>query len=231
LTRRPTIDVVIPARNEVVTVAAVVEACRACRSTREVILVDDGSSDGTADAAAAAGAKVVRREAGEIGSKANALEAGVAASDAEAFLFCDADLIGLTGAHLDAICRPWIEGRAAMSVGWFDYGMWNPLVLRLAPTTGERLVPRWLWDAVPPHKRHGYSIEIMINEVIAEDHLPTTARILHGVTHRTKRTKYGRRQGYRETWRMFWHLLGLPITGVVRWRTFWFYIRELTVED
>ena len=229
--RRPTIDAVIPARNEAVTVAAVVEACRECRSTREVIVVDDGSTDGTADAAAAAGAKVVRREGGGGGSKAHALEAGVAASDADAFLFCDADLVGINAAHLDAICRPWLEGRAAMSVGWFDYGLWNPVVLRLAPTTGERLVPRWVWDSVPPEKRRGYSIEIMLNEVIAEGHWPTTARILAGVNHRTKRVKYGRLHGYRETWRMFWHLLGLPMRGVVRWRTYPFYLRQLTVED
>jgi glycosyltransferase involved in cell wall biosynthesis len=227
----PTIDVIVPARNEVLTVARVVEACRACVHAREVIVVDDGSIDGTADAAGAAGAKVVRREAGAGGSKAHALEAGVAASDADAFLFCDADLLGLTGAHLDAVCRPWLEGRAALSVGWFDYGLWNPLVLRLPPTTGERLVPRWVWESVPQEKRRGYDIEVMINEVIAEGRLPSTARILHGVTHRTKRVKYGRRPGYRETWRMFWHLIGLPTLGVVRWRTYWFYLRQLTVED
>jgi glycosyltransferase involved in cell wall biosynthesis len=231
----PVIDVVIPARNEAPTVAAVVEAALGCRYARQVLVVDDGSTDGTADLAVAAGAKVVHRDAavgsaGSGGSKAHALEAGVQASDADAFLFCDADLIGLTAAHLDGICLPFVEGRATMSVGWFDYGLWNPLVLRLAPSTGERVVPRWVWDAVPDEKRHGYSIEIMLNEVIAEGHLTTTARILHGVTHRTKRDKLGRRTGYRETWRMFWSLVGLPVTGVVRWRTFWFYWRGLTVE-
>ncbi len=220
----------IPARNEAVTVASVVAAARGCAFARDVIVVDDGSSDGTAEAAAGAGAKVVRRDV-PAGSKGKAMEAGVEASDAEAILFCDADLVGLTPAHLDDICRPYLEGRAAMSVGWFDYGLWNPLVVRLAPTTGERVVPRWVWDAVVPSKRHGYSIEIMINEVIAEGRLPTTARIMPGVTHRTKRAKYGRRHGYRETWRMFWHLVGLPVRGDVRWRTIWFYLRELTVED
>ena len=224
-----TIDVVIPARNEATTVADVVAAARGCRYSREVIVVDDGSTDGTAEAALAAGAKVVRRETGT-GSKAHAMELGVAATDADAILFCDADVVGLTPTHLEDICRPFLEGRAAMSVGWFDYGMLNPLVRRLPPTSGERIVPRWVWDSVHPEKRTGYSIEIMINEVIAEGRLPTTVRIMPGVAHRTKRHKLGLRKGYRETWRMFWGLVGLPFRGVVRWRTYWFYLRALTIE-
>jgi glycosyltransferase involved in cell wall biosynthesis len=225
-----TIDAIIPARNEAATVAAVVEACRRCAYTSEVIVVDDGSTDGTAEIALAAGAKVVRREAGERGSKALAMQAGVEVSGADAILFCDADCLGLTAAHLDDICRPFVEGGATMSLGWFDYGLWNPLVLYFAPTTGERVIPRWVWDSVPPAKRLGYDIEVMINEVIAEGRLPTYARIMPGVTHRTKRDKYGRLRGSRETWRMFWHLVGLPVRGVVRWRTYWFYWRGLTVE-
>jgi len=222
----------VPARNEAMTVADVVGACQGCSYARDVIVVDDGSVDDTAAVAKAAGARVVERCAdGAIGSKAHAMEAGVAASTADAFLFVDADCIGLTPAHLDAICRPLVEGQAAMSVGWFDYGLWNPVVLRLAPTTGERAIPRWVWEAIPPEKRAGYSIEIMINEVIAEGRFPTTARIMYGVTHRTKRDKLGRRHGGRETWRMFWHLIGLPARGVVRWRTYWFYLRDLTVEN
>ncbi len=223
------IDAVIPARNEATTVADVVAAARACRFVRDVVVVDDGSTDGTADRARAAGARVVRREAGT-GSKANAMEVGVAAVDADAILFCDADCIGLTAGHLDDICRPFVEGRATMSLGWFDYGFWNPLVLTFAPTSGERVIPRWVWDSVPTEKRQGYDIEIMINEVVCEGRLPTTVRIMHGVTHRTKRDKYGKLKGARETWRMFWHLIGLPVRGVVRWRTYWFYWRDLTVE-
>jgi len=189
-----TIDIVIPARDEAPTVAEVVRVSRACRYVRDVIVVDDGSADDTAELAEGAGARVVRRESD--GSKAHAMEAGVEASDADAIFFVDADLLGITPEHLDAIARPYVEGRAIMSLGTFDYGFWNWLVLRFPPTTGERIVPRWVFDAVHPTKRDGYTIEIMLNEVVTEARLPTTARVMRGVTHRTKRDKSGRW----ETW-------------------------------
>ncbi len=229
-TRAITADAVVPARNEAPTVAGVVEACRRCMYTRDVIVVDDGSSDATAENAEAAGAKVIRRDPAVPGSKAAAMHAGVEASDAEAILFVDADCLGLTAGHLDDICRPFMEGRSVMSLGFFDYRFWNPIVLRLPPTTGERIIPRWVWEEIPPQNRKGWTIEIMINQVIAERRLPTVARTMKGVTHRTKRQKYGVVRGYRETWRMFWMLVGLPVRGVVRWRSYWFYLQNLTVE-
>jgi glycosyltransferase involved in cell wall biosynthesis len=221
---------VLPARNEAATVAANVAAALACRYVSEVVVVDDGSTDATAAHASAAGARVVARGApGDPGSKALAMEVGVAATTADAILFVDADCLGLTAAHLDAICAPVVERRAAMSMGMFDYGWLNPLVLRFPAITGERIVPRWVFEAVPPHKRQGYLIEIMLNEVVCEGRLPTTARVMRGVSHRTKREKMGRWPGYQATWRMFWDLWAL--WGVCRKRTYWFYLRGLTIES
>ena len=214
--------------------AAVVRACRGCAHVRDVIVVDDGSTDATAEEALAAGATVLRRPShhthlgGAGGSKALAMEAGVELSDADAILFVDADLLGLASAHLDDICRPYLEGRAAMSLGIFDYGLWNPLVLRFPPTSGERIVPRWVFEAVPPRKRDGYLIEIMLNEVVTEARMPCSARVMTGVGHRTKRQKFGRRQGYRLSWRMLRELWAL--WGVCRKRTYWFYLKDLTIE-
>ena len=225
------IDCVIPARDEETTVTGNVAAALECRYVREVVVVDDGSTDGTADVARAAGAKVIVREESD-GSKAHAMDDGVAASDAQAILFVDADCIGLTSAHLDAICRPFVEGRAVMSLGAFDYGrFWNPLVLPWPPLTGERIVPRWVWEAIPPQKLDGYTIEMRINEVVAERRLPTFARTMRGVYHRTKRVKHGRWEGVRRTFDMYRDLIAMvwPF-GDVRARTYWFYLRALTVE-
>lgn len=225
------VDCIISARNEEPTVADNVAAALGCRYVREVIVVDDGSHDHTADRAREAGAKVIGLD-GSAGSKAHAMDAGVHSSDADAFLFVDADCTGLTAAHLDAICAPFVEHRAVMSLGAFDYGwLWNPIVLRWAPLTGERIVPRWVWDAIPHYKLDGYTIEMRINAVIAERRLRTVARTMRGVSHRTKRDKHGRWDGIRRTLEMYRELSAMiwPF-GDIRPRTYWYYLRHLTVE-
>jgi glycosyltransferase involved in cell wall biosynthesis len=228
----PVIDVVLPARNEAATVAANVAAALSCSFVREVIVVDDGSVDDTGERATAAGAKVLRREGPRgTGSKALAMAMGVAASDAGAILFVDADCTGLTADHLDAICEPFVAGRADMSIGAFDYGpFWNPQVRRWPPLSGERIVPRELFEAIPPEKLDGYTIEVRLNEVVAERRLRTVVRTMKGVSHRTKRDKLGRIEGIRQTWRMYRTLIALPLTGGVRKRAYFFYLRGLTVE-
>lgn len=224
------IDVIIPARNEAATVAANVEAALGCRYGREVLVVDDGSVDRTAEVAAKAGAKVIA-VSGSGGAKGRALAAGIARSDADAFLFVDADPLGLTARHLDLVCAPWLESRAALSIGAFDYGpRLNPVVRRLPPLSGERLVPRWVWEAIDPDCVDGYTIEVRMNEVIAEGRLPTVVRTMDGVTQRTKRDKLGWPRGTVATARMFGDLAALLGPRGVRWRTYAHYLRALTID-
>jgi len=226
-----TVDVVMPARDEAPTVAANVAAAAGCRYVREVIVVDDGSRDATAELAAAAGGRVVRLE-GSTGSKAHAMDAGVRATDATHVLFVDADCTGLTSAHLDAICEPVLRGDAEMSLGAFDYGwLVTWLVLVLPPLSGERIIPRWVWDAIPPERLDGYTIESRIDQVIAEGRHRTSARRMRGVFHRTKRDKLGKAEGIRRTIRMYVDLFGLlrPV-GDIPWRAYWWYLRGLSID-
>lgn len=224
------VDVVMPARDEAPTIAANVAAAAGCASVRSVLVVDDGSSDDTAARAEAAGATVLRLEGS--GSKARAMAAGVAATDADAILFVDADCTDLTAAHLDAVCEPFLAGRAVMSIGAFDYGhRLNWLVLRCPPLSGERIVPRWVFESIPPHHLEGYTIEVRLNEVLCEGRLPMAVRTMRGVYHRTKRDKLGRAEGLRRTWWMYRALLSMLVPiGDVRWRTYWFYLRQTTIE-
>ena len=81
----------VPAYNEAGTIADVVRGAAA--HVTHVLVVDDGSTDGTGDAAAAAGAEVMRLSAN--GGKGTAIRAGlsrVLGSDATHVVFMDGDL-------------------------------------------------------------------------------------------------------------------------------------------
>ena len=82
-------SIVVPAFNESASIAGVVEQLRASAPWREIIVVDDGSSDGTGDRAAAAGATVVRHPY-NIGNGA-AVKNGIRRASGEYVLIVDAD--------------------------------------------------------------------------------------------------------------------------------------------
>jgi cellulose synthase/poly-beta-1,6-N-acetylglucosamine synthase-like glycosyltransferase len=85
---------VVPARDETRGIARCVNALRA-NGVREVVVVDDASSDGTARLAAAAGARVVTAPplpSGDLGKPA-ACRSGAAATAGEWLWFVDADVV------------------------------------------------------------------------------------------------------------------------------------------
>ena len=82
-------SIVIPAYNESASIGDVVGVLRAAGPWREIIVVDDGSSDGTGDRAAAAGATVVRH-AYNMGNGAS-VKNGIRRSTGEYVLIVDAD--------------------------------------------------------------------------------------------------------------------------------------------
>jgi glycosyltransferase involved in cell wall biosynthesis len=83
------VSIVIPAFDESASIAEVVGILRAAASWREIIVVDDGSTDGTGERAAAAGATVIRHPY-NMGNGAS-VKNGIRRATGEYVLIVDAD--------------------------------------------------------------------------------------------------------------------------------------------
>ena len=126
------ITVVIPALNEVGCIGDLVQETLS-QSVDEIIVVDNGSTDGTAGAAQQANAQVVCEPRRGYGY---ACAAGVvAATDADVIVFLDGDYSSLPSEML-LLLAPLIENRADLVLG--------------SRTLGE-IAP----GAMPPHQRFG----------------------------------------------------------------------------
>lgn len=128
---------VIPAYNEAERIGDVLSAVCAVDEIAEIIVVSDGSTDGTAEVARKAGPKVKVLELSSNQGKGAALLAGVHATKATALVFLDADLVGLTPKHVRGLLRPVLTGGTLMAVAVFAQG-------RLATDLAQKIAPFFL---------------------------------------------------------------------------------------
>ncbi|MFO7300889.1 MAG: glycosyltransferase family 2 protein [Acidobacteriota bacterium] len=84
-----TVSVVIPAMNEAAAIGDVVRGLRSVADWHEIIVVDDGSTDGTAAVAGEAGARVIRHPYNK--GNGAAVKTGIRAATGEHLLIIDAD--------------------------------------------------------------------------------------------------------------------------------------------
>jgi glycosyltransferase involved in cell wall biosynthesis len=206
LHRTAQVAAVLPAYNEEATIAGVVAALRACPLISEVVVVSDGSTDATAARARAAGARVV--ELPENLGKGGAMRAGLASTTAEVVVFLDADLVGLTPAHVRDLVEPVLSGRTDMAVGVFEGGRpFIDLAQALAPhLSGQRAVRREVVEEVPTMDVSRFGVEAALTRYIRRQGRPVEEVVLRNVTHRTKEEKLGLVKGFAARMKMYWEI-------------------------
>lgn len=135
----PTFTCLIPAHNEAPRISGVLAAVQGHPLIQSVLVVDDGSQDGTADIAAAAGATVLRLCPNR--GKSAALAVALGRVSTSHVVLIDADLIGLTADDLSGLIAPVAGGRADVSLSLRGNApvLWRWLGVDYI--TGERVLP------------------------------------------------------------------------------------------
>jgi glycosyltransferase involved in cell wall biosynthesis len=153
----PDVAVIIPARNEADRIAATVGAATKLAGADIVVVVDDGSTDGTAALAASAGARVIRHARNR--GKAAAIETGAEAIrliEAEApvsgprhLLLLDADLAD-SAADAGPLVEPVRAGAADMTIAVFTTRVRNGGFGIVTTTAGAGIERATGWRPAQP---------------------------------------------------------------------------------
>lgn len=197
--------VIIPAHNEEKTIGPIVQTAKDNFLVDEVVVVDDGSFDRTAEIAEKNKARVIKNKI-KLG-KGKALIRGVENSQGEILLFLDADLVNLTSQHIDDLLIPVLDQGYDMSVGAVDRSQIGNFLNRIlqkveSPFSGMRVMKRSFWQRIPEKYKKDFYVESVITYFAKKNKLNVFPLVLEGVRHITKENKLGFWQGTRARWAM-----------------------------
>ncbi|MFA7460266.1 MAG: glycosyltransferase [Trueperaceae bacterium] len=189
-----TVAFLIPAFDEAANVARVVKVALSS-GLGPVLVVDDGSTDGTAQVARAAGARVLRLD--ENAGKGGALAAGARELEQDVLVLLDADLVGLIPDQIRDLIGPVVRGEADMTRGSFTGGRWRTTAAqKIAPQlSGQRAVLREKLLSVPGLAESRYGVEVAITREAKEREWRLVEVDLPGVSQVMKEEKLGRWSG------------------------------------
>ena len=202
------ISCIICALNEGPRIGAVLDVATIHPLVTEVIVVDDGSTDDTAQVVARYPAvRLISHEKNQ--GKSKAVATGVAAARHDLLMLLDADLKGLRPEDLTSLATPVLERRAAVSMSLRRNSLAIFRWMGIDFVSGERVVGKALLADVlhDIHALPRFGIEVFMNKRIIAARLPVAIANWREVTQSRKTEKLGWWRGVRAEWRMVFDLM------------------------
>ncbi len=198
---------IIPAFNEEKNIGDVLSILTEVEIINKVVVVSDGSTDGTVDVGREYGVTVIKLE--ENMGKGAAMKAGLDSVHADIILFLDADLIGLKKEHVYSLLLPVIREEAEMTIGIFEKGrIATDLAQKVAPyLSGQRAVKRTVLENISNMDISRFGVEIALTKMIEEKGIKTEEVLLRDMSHVTKEEKMGIIKGIAARIVMYWEIV------------------------
>jgi len=198
---------IVPAYNEERDIAGVLREMSSYEGFEEVIVVDDGSTDATANIAQLFPVRLIRHKKNR--GKGAALQSGVAATSADIFFFCDADMRGLSHQTLEDVLQPVITGKTDMVIAMRNWRMyWTGFFFSVIPILGgQRALTRELWLKVPHKYREGFMVETALNFYARYWGRGYQYKVMQNLRQTIKERKYGFWRGIIARSRMYTQVL------------------------
>jgi glycosyltransferase involved in cell wall biosynthesis len=203
---------IIPVFNEAKTIRKVLSVLRQVDSLGEIVVVDDGSTDGSRKEieAEAANDERIRLLSNPVNlGKGQSVLSAWKLSHASCILMLDADLYGLEPQHIRDLIDPVLSGRADMTIGQFRKGYWRTdLSHRVTPwLSGQRCLRSELFEQVSPKAASGYGIETALTVVSKQDGWRCLRVHLLGVWHHPSEQRRGTLSGAKMRTKMYAQIL------------------------
>jgi len=197
---------IIAAYNEEKTIGPILDVLKESPIIDQIVVVSDGSTDKTVEIARNKGAEVV--ELLHNVGKGGALYHGLEYIRSDIVLLLDADLIGLTSRHIEALVGPVMKGEADIAIGVFEEGrLATDLAQKIAPfLSGQRAIKTDILQNIPDMEVARYGVEVAINRYVRKNGVRVKLVKLPGLTHVMKEEKLGLVKGLRERVRMYWEI-------------------------
>ncbi len=198
---------IVPAYNEEHTVGSVLQVLLNCSLIDEVIVVSDGSKDGTVGVVKEYPVRII--ELPENMGKGGAMKAGAKSTDCDVLLFVDADLVGLTTDHFRLLLEPVLSNKTVMSVGIFYEGRRSTdLAQKIAPSlSGQRAVLKDFFDSVPKLEKSRYGVEVALTQFAERSGVNIIHVPLPALSQVTKEEKLGLFHGLFCRIKMYWDIV------------------------
>ncbi len=194
---------IIPAYNEEQRIGEVLEAVKKSRLVDEIIVVDDGSEDKTAEVAKRMGVKVIINDK-NLG-KGGALCRGFKDCQSDIILFLDADLCGFKPEDADHLLQPVLSGEWDMTIGIFSNGrLATDLAQKVAPfLSGQRAIKRQILMDIDGLEISRYGVEMALTRYVKKHNIRIKEIQLEDVSHVMKEEKLGIIKGFTERLKMY----------------------------